>query len=74
MKASANRDTFGYFLKAFRGTRYYKQYEYVPCDLEVTSVSKTLEYCYDHWCIAQMARMLGHRDDYDYYIGRAGWY
>ena len=21
-----------------------------------------------------MARMLGHRDDYDYYIGRAGWY
>ncbi|RHO71727.1 glycoside hydrolase family 92 protein [Alistipes sp. AF48-12] len=74
MKASANRDTFGYFLKAFRGTRYYKQYEYVPCDLEVTSVSKTLEYCYDDWCIAQMARMLGHRDDYDYYIGRAGWY
>ena len=74
MKASANRDTFGYFLKAFRGTRYYKQYEYVPCDREVTSVSKTLEYCYDDWCIAQMARMLGHRDDYDYYIGRAGWY
>ena len=74
MKASANRDTFGYFLKAFRGARYYKQYEYVPCDLEVTSVSKTLEYCYDDWCIAQMARMLGQREDYDYYIGRAGWY
>ena len=63
MKASANRDTFGYFLKAFRGTRYYKQYEYVPCDLEVTSVSKTLEYCYDDWCIAQVAKKLGKTND-----------
>lgn len=74
MKESANRDTFGYFLRSFRGARYYKQYEYVPCDLEVTSVSKTLEYCYDDWCIAQMAKMLGHQEDYTHYLNRAGWY
>ena len=74
MKESANRDTFGYFLRSFRGARYYKQYGYVPCDLEVNSVSKTLEYCYDDWCIAQMARMLGHKEDYAYYTRRAGWY
>lgn len=74
MKSSANRDTFGYFLKAFRGARYYKEYEYIPCDKEVTSVSKTLEYCYDDWCIAQMARMLGKKDDYDYFKKRAAWY
>ena len=74
MKVSANRDTFGYFLRSFRGARFYKKYEYVPCDLEVNSVSKTLEYCYDDWCIAQMARML-HRDaDCKYYMRRAGWY
>ncbi len=74
MKTSACRDTFGFFLKAFRGTRNYKKYEYVPCDLEVTSASKTLEYCYDDWCVAQMARMLGQKEDYEYFIHRAGWY
>ena len=74
MKMSANRDTFGFFLKDYRGAMIYKQYEYVPCDLEITSASKTLEYCYDDWCIAQMAKMLGQKEDYDYYIRRAGWY
>jgi len=74
MKMSANRDTIGFFLKAYRGAMLYKQYEYVPCDLEVTAASKTLEYCYDDWCIAQMAKMLGQKEDYDNYIRRAGWY
>ena len=68
MKASSDRDTFGYFLKAFRGARHYNRYGYVPCDLEITSVSKTLEYCYDDWCIAQMARMLGREEDYERYM------
>ena len=71
MKASANRDTFGYFLRDFRGARYYNEYGYVPFDKEITSVSKTLEYCYADWCIAQMARMLGHEKDYATYIERA---
>lgn len=74
MKTSSNRDTFGYFLKDFRGARNYQKYHYVPCDLELTSVSKTLEYCYDDWCIAQMARMLGHEEDYSRYMERSGWY
>ncbi len=74
MKTSANRDTFGYFLKGFRGARHYTKYGYVPCDVETTSVSKTLEYCYDDWCIAQMARMLGHDEDYRHYSERATWY
>ncbi len=71
MKASANRDFFGYFLKDFRGSRNYLKYGYVPCDLEITSVSKTLEYAYDDWCIAQMARMLGHREDYEEFLTRS---
>lgn len=74
MKASACRDTFGYFLHDYRGSRNYLKYHYVPCDKEITSVSKTLEYCYDDWCIAQMARMLGHEDDYKEYMERSSWY
>ena len=74
MKASASRDTFGYFLKDYRGSVNYLRYHYVPCDKEITSVSKTLEYCYDDWCIAQMARMLGHEDDRRRYEAQSQWY
>lgn len=35
---------------------------WIPADKENESVSKTLEYAYDDWCIAETARMLG-RDD-----------
>jgi predicted alpha-1,2-mannosidase len=38
------------------------------------SVSRTLEYSYDDWCIAKMARMLGKQDDYKKYIRRAQYY
>lgn len=40
-------------------------------DDEHESVSKTLEYAYDDWCIAQFARALGSTDDYNNYIKRA---
>ncbi|MGB4846099.1 MAG: GH92 family glycosyl hydrolase [Ferruginibacter sp.] len=40
-------------------------------DDEHESVSKTLEYAYDDWCIAQFAKKLGEEDDYKYYIKRA---
>ena len=33
----------------------YRKYQYIPYELEVESVSKTLEYAYNDWCIAQMA-------------------
>ena len=74
MKTSANKDTFGYFLRQFRGARYYNKYGYVPCDLEVSSVSKTLEYNYADWSLAQMAKALGKKEDYDYYMERAARY
>jgi predicted alpha-1,2-mannosidase len=46
---------------------------YVPVDDkdENWSVSKTLEYAYDDWCIAQFARDLGKEDDYKYYLKRS---
>ncbi len=46
----------------------------MPCDQEDESLSKTLEYAYDDWCIAQMAKALGKTDDYDYFMKRAASY
>ncbi|HNZ42054.1 MAG TPA: GH92 family glycosyl hydrolase [Bacteroidales bacterium] len=66
MKTSAMSDDFG--------LKFLKQYGYVPGDKEHESVSKTLEYAYDDWCIAQMAKALGKTDDYKKFIKRAQFY
>jgi predicted alpha-1,2-mannosidase len=47
---------------------------YVPRDKENESLSKTLEYAYDDYCVAQMAKALGKIDDYAYFMQRAGNY
>ena len=49
----------------------YEELGYVPFDREAESVSKTLEYAYDDYCIAQAARALGHEEDYRYFIQRS---
>ena len=49
----------------------YTELGYVPFDLEKESVSKTLEYAYDDWCIAQVAKKLGHEQDYEFFIARS---
>lgn len=49
----------------------YRKYGYIPSGDEHESVSKTLEYAYDDWCIATMAKDLGHNDVYATYIKRA---
>jgi predicted alpha-1,2-mannosidase len=36
----------------------YKKYGFVRSDDEAESVSKTIEYAYDDWCIAQMAKAI----------------
>ena len=51
--------------------REYTELGYVPFDKEKESVSKTLEYAYDDWCIAQAARKLGHEDDYRFFMDRS---
>lgn len=63
MKASAMQD--------IRGVKFLKEHGYIPAELEVESVTKTLEYAYDDWCIAQVAQKLGKHDDYQYFIDRA---
>lgn len=66
MKHSATRDKLG--------LDYYKKLGYIPVEKESESVSKTLEYAYDDWTIAQMAKEMGNTADYETYIKRAQFY
>lgn len=66
MKTSAMQDDFG--LKA------YKELGYVPYDHEGWSVSKTMEYAYDDWCIARVAQLLNKEEDFNYFITRSSNY
>ena len=52
----------------------YEKLGWVPCDKENESVSKTLEYAFDDYCVAQMARALGKKDDYGHFMKRAASY
>ncbi|MDO4879785.1 MAG: GH92 family glycosyl hydrolase [Capnocytophaga sp.] len=53
----------------------YKKYGYIPYDLDKSgenwSVSKTLEYAYDDWCIAEFAQALGKTEDALYFKNRS---
>jgi predicted alpha-1,2-mannosidase len=63
MKHSARLKHFGLDAYARRG--------YISSEDEPESVSKTLEYAYDDWCTAVVARLLGRQEDYEYFIRRA---
>jgi predicted alpha-1,2-mannosidase len=63
MKHSAEQDQLG--------LKYYKSLGFIPGNKEGESVSKTLEYAYDDWCIAQVAKSTGKGNDYAIYIRRA---
>lgn len=63
MKHSATRDKLG--LKS------YKKLGFIPVEEESESVSKTLEYAYDDWTIAQMAKSIGKREEYAIFTERA---
>lgn len=62
-KASAMRDVLG--LDA------YKKNGFISIDDEHESVSKTLEYAYDDWCIAKMAYILDKPEDFNYFMKRS---
>ncbi len=58
-------------MKTDRGLKYVQSLGYIPYDKEPNSVSKTVEYAYDDWCIAQVAKKLGKMDDYQTFTKRA---
>ena len=51
----------------------YKTFGYVPCNYVVQSVSRTLEYSYEDWCLAQVAKDFD-RADYQYYSNCGNFY
>ena len=63
---SATRDHFGLDV--------YRKHGFIPGEKEHESISKTLEYAYNDWCIALMAKELGRYDVYQEYIKRAQYY
>ncbi len=55
----------------YDGLEYYIKLGYVPSDKNSSSVSKTLEYSYDDWAIAQAAKKLGRTAVYDEFVKRS---
>ncbi len=55
----------------FMGLGYYMDMGYIPEDKDGNAVSSTLEFAYDDWCIAQLAKKLGRTDVYNEFSKRA---
>jgi predicted alpha-1,2-mannosidase len=53
------------------GLPQYIDHGHLTIEDEHESVSKTLEYAYDDWCIAQFAKMLGRQEDYLEFMKRS---
>lgn len=58
-------------LTYYDGIGDYMKYGYVPEDNSGSSVSKTLEYAYDDWCIAQIAKAAGDKATEKEYLKRS---
>jgi predicted alpha-1,2-mannosidase len=65
--------------KLFGGLNSLLQFGYIPKDDDSGdwvwgSVTMTLDYAYDFWCLAQMAQALGHTKEHDEFIHYSGLY
>ena len=64
-------------LDSYRGIRLYKELGYIPYNVtdhynaENWSLSKTLEYAFDDYCIAEMAKKMGKQDIADTFYKRS---
>lgn len=66
MKVSADKNS--------KSTTPFLDLGFIPAESKRESVSCLLENAYDDWCIAQMAKSLGHTADYERFISRAKLY
>lgn len=67
--------------KGRRALSSYLEFGYIPLEDKVNDafhkqeqVSRTLEYAYNDWCVAQLAQKLGKKDDYNELMARAANY
>ncbi|MBI9035616.1 MAG: GH92 family glycosyl hydrolase [Bacteroidales bacterium] len=70
LQASVNTASVRYF----DGLGDYIDYKYVPDDKSHSSVSKTLEYAYNDWCIAQIAIQTGNKEIENTFMERSEYY
>lgn len=63
MKESAMSD--------YKGLKWLKTLGYIPADKELESVAKGLEYAIADWGIAQVAKKLNKKNDFDYFLTRS---
>lgn len=57
--------------RSYEGIGYYMDKGFIPAERSGISVSNTLEYAYDDWAIAQLAKKLNRMDVYDEFMKRA---
>ncbi|MEP7163622.1 MAG: GH92 family glycosyl hydrolase [Ferruginibacter sp.] len=57
--------------RSYDGLGYYMDIGYIPSEKNGVSVSSTLEYAYDDWCIAQIAKKMKRTDVYDQFMKRS---
>lgn len=74
MVTSAMKDTCGYSMGYFVGLENYKKYGYVPCDLEMESVARTLEYAFDDYALARFAEAVGAEQEAVRFMNRSSNY
>ncbi len=55
----------------YAGIGYYMDMNYIPDEKNGVSVSSTLEYAYDDWCIAQLAKKLNRTEIYNEFKKRS---
>lgn len=53
------------------GLTYYKKLGYIPNGTTAENVSRTVEFAYDDWCVAQVARAVKKEGDYKFFINRS---
>ena len=83
VKNDAENEPFDWGVEGRGGLQSWKRYGYIPVlDFDTLgfgpdyhSISRTLEYAYNDFCIAAIAKGLGNMADYEKYLQRSGnWY
>lgn len=54
-----------------RGLNFVKKYGYIPADSMHESIAMGMEYSISDWGVAQMAKQMGKKEDYEYFSKRA---
>jgi predicted alpha-1,2-mannosidase len=66
--------TYGAMKNQLDHSGYYSRMGFIPADKSTGSVSICLEYSYNDWCMAALAKKLGKEDDFLVYQQRAQFY